>query len=132
MSKVLNWMFTAILLCGTVCGFTSCGSDDDDEAVDVFTLVWDNEVVEEGNLTEVEIYTLERSLHQQYNTQSITLSEAKANTDKAAQNLAKDIKEQRWYAMGCKYYVYVKLYNSKEELVYSKQITVIDDQITIE
>lgn len=29
MSKVINWMFTAILLCGIVmCGFTSCSKDD--------------------------------------------------------------------------------------------------------
>ena len=132
MKKYLSWMLAAILVCSASVVMSSCGSDDDDEVSDVFTLSWDNEIIEEGNLTEVEIYTLERALCQEYHTEKISLSEAKSGTDKATQSLANDIKNNKWYAMGCKYYVYVKLYNSKEELVYSKQITVIDDQITIE
>ena len=40
------------------------------------------------------------------------------------------VKEQKWYAEGCKYTVYIKLFNSKKELVYSRTIMVENDQIS--
>ena len=129
MSKIINWMFTTILLCGTVmCGLTSC-DDDNEETVDEFNLVWNLEMVETGSFSERDLEYLERELNDRYTTEKMTVSQAKTATENATQRIVKIIKDNQWYTMGCKYYVYVKLYDSKEKLVTSKTITVINNQV---
>ena len=129
MSKIINWMFTTILLCGTVmCGLTSCG-DDNEETFDEFNLVWNLEMVETGSFSERDLEYLERELNDRYTTEKMTVSQAKTATENATQRIVKIIKDNQWYTMGCKYYVYVKLYASKEQLVTSKTMTVINNQV---
>jgi hypothetical protein len=58
------------------------------------------------------------------------LSDAKLATDDVVKTIEGNIKAEKWYENGLKYNVYTKLYNSKEELVYSRTITVENDQIS--
>jgi hypothetical protein len=139
MNKLMNWMFTAILLCGTVMfGLTSCTKEetkfvDLNADVELYTMKSNYEIVSTGNLTEANLKTVRNVLDKSFvgeESARKTLSDARSGVDAVVKNIENVIKDNDLFAQGLTYSIYVKLFDSKETLVYSKTVTVENDKIT--
>jgi hypothetical protein len=139
MNKLMNWMFAAILFCGTVmCGLTSCTKEetkfvDLNADVELYTVKSNYEIVSTGNLTDANLKTVRNVLDKNFvgeESDRKTLSDARSGLDAVVKKVEDVIKTNDLFVQGLTYRIYVKLFDSKETLVYSKTVTVENDQIS--